>query len=179
MTTIKLLVLFAVMTAAVWSDISLRKIPNRLVVAATLLGFAGSAMAEGIGLAQAAGGFALGFAALLPLYALHAMGAGDVKLMAAVGTFLGVKGVLIAVVATFAAGGLLAIAFGLHAGTLRQALGNIRLFVYQCAMRLAGAEVARDELMPVTHTRLPYSVAIASGVTTYFAAMYYYTGALS
>lgn len=180
MNTIKLLILFAILMAAVWSDVVRRKIPNHLVVAGALIGFAASATAEGIGVAQAAGGLALGFVFLLPLYALRALGAGDVKLMAAAGTFLGIKGVIVAVLAAFLAGGLLSIAFGLHAGTLRPALRNLRFLAYQCAGWLAGGNpLPRASDIPISQTRLPYSVAIACGVTSYFAGLYYYTGTLA
>ncbi len=57
-----------------------------------------------------AGGI-IGLMVFLPLYAKAAMGAGDIKLMAIVGTFLGVKGVLISALLTALAGGVLALWF--------------------------------------------------------------------
>lgn len=178
MNTLRLIVLFVILMTAMWSDVRLRKIPNRLVVVTALLGFAFSAMADGIGVAQAAGGLALGFVFLIPLHALRAMGAGDVKLMAALGTFLGVNGTVVAVLATFLAGGLLSIAYALHTGTLRQTGQNLRFLVWHCAVRLAGGTVPRMEEFPVSGARLPYSIAIACGVASWFAGRYYYTGAL-
>ena len=53
-------------------------------------------------------GLALGLLLLLPLYLLGACGAGDVKLMAMTGAFLGPQDALGAILMTFLAGGLLA-----------------------------------------------------------------------
>lgn len=60
----------------------------------------------------------VGLLVFMPLYVVSAMGAGDIKLMAVVGTFLGVKGVLLSALFTALAGGLLALGFALaRAGT--------------------------------------------------------------
>jgi prepilin peptidase CpaA len=83
-----LVALLATATAIDWRTY---RIPNWLSVGGMALGLLGNAAAEGItsGLLPALAGLALGIAVLLPLYALRLMGAGDVKLMAAVGAVIG------------------------------------------------------------------------------------------
>ncbi|TAK40422.1 MAG: prepilin peptidase [Betaproteobacteria bacterium] len=173
---IKTILLFVVLAVAVWTDFRSGRVPNRLTVAATLAGLALSMAPGGIGLGEAAGGFAIGFAALLPLCALRAMGAGDVKLMAAAGTLLGMQATFVAAFYTLALGGLLALAFAWRAGALARLLANLRLFAYASAMRVASNSVPRVEDMPLTQLRGPYALAIAGGVLLQVVTRYF-TGA--
>src|ERR1700689_1112140 len=71
-------------------DIRYRRIPNWLVLAGIIFGFAWNVYSSGwSGLGHAAAGLGLGFALYFPLYLLRARGAGDVKLLAAVGAITG------------------------------------------------------------------------------------------
>ena len=79
-------------------DIRTRRIPNWLVLPAIPLAFALNAFlfaqpeyhsSAWTGLAHAAKGFGLAALIYMPLYMLHGRGAGDVKLMAAVGALVG------------------------------------------------------------------------------------------
>ncbi len=164
MNRLDFMVLMAFLIAAAWMDIRSNRIPNTLVVAAALVGVAFSLTPTGIGSRDMAMGLVTGFALLLPCYALGIMGAGDVKLLAMAGTFLGVKATLLAGVATFAAGGILAIGYGLKSGVLVQALRNVWAFARSAAMHLASGNAPRIGDMPVTRVRLPYAVAVAVGV---------------
>src|SRR5512146_2921662 len=94
-----LTVMASLLLAAVRKDVRHHRIPNSLVFSGAALGillnvlmpegagFAAGYIPGGGGLLYAVGGFAIGMAALLPMYLLRAMGAGDVKLMAMVGAF--------------------------------------------------------------------------------------------
>ena len=94
------------------------------------------------------GGAAAGLLILLPVYAIGGVGAGDVKLLAAAGSFLGPAGTLIAAVATLGAGGVLALA----------ALGWREMRALPlAARRLSQPAPARAEI------QLPYSLAIFAG----------------
>jgi len=84
--------------AIAWSDWQLRRIPNSLVAAGftvALLGlvFQGQTL-FGIGPSQSLFGAAIGLLVFLPLYMLKIMGAGDVKLFAAIGALCGPWGLL-------------------------------------------------------------------------------------
>jgi len=102
--------LLAGLVAATVIDIRTRRIPNLLTaaMAATGIGMAATG-ASGVSLAAAALGIVVGFALMLPGHALGATGAGDVKLMAAVGAIVGPVIALKAFLFTGVAGGVLAI----------------------------------------------------------------------
>ena len=75
---------------ALATDLRSRKIPNALTVPALILALVFHGWFEGWpGLKSAAAGFALGFGTLLVLWLVGGGGAGDVKLMGALGTWLG------------------------------------------------------------------------------------------
>ena len=87
---VEAILLTLVLGAAVY-DVRYRRIPNWLTVGGVLIGLAmNTFLYQGwTGLRLSLAGFGLGFGAYLLLYVLHAMGAGDVKLMAAVGAMVG------------------------------------------------------------------------------------------
>jgi prepilin peptidase CpaA len=91
-------------------DIRTRRIPNVLTAAMTGLGigFAASGI-SGISLGASVLGFVVGLALMMPGHALGATGAGDVKLMAAIGSILGPAVVVTAFLFTAVAGGVLAV----------------------------------------------------------------------
>ena len=81
--------------AAMISDVRRRRIPNGLVLSLLVVGTCGTLLAGGWGgFGRGLLGVLLGFFLLLPLYALGAMGTGDVKLLAVMGMWLGVRGTL-------------------------------------------------------------------------------------
>ena len=93
-------------------DLAQRRIPNRLLALALLaalpLHLASGAPASVLTMGLA--GLGVGLLMFLPLYLLGGMAAGDVKLMATVGAFVGPALVFQASLATYCAGGLLALA---------------------------------------------------------------------
>ena len=96
--------------AAAASDLRRRRIPNGLVLPSILLGFAAQSILSGLPGVRAAGlGFALGFLLYFPLWLLHARGAGDVKLLAAAGTYLGPGNTLVLFLLAAILGGILAL----------------------------------------------------------------------
>ena len=131
-------------------------------------GFA-SQLPGGLGFLSAIGGLAIGLVVMLPMYLLRAMGAGDVKLMAMVGAFLGPEDVLGAILATFVAGGVLSLAYAWKIGVLRRTLQNIRFILYSGAVKIAGGSVPTLEDAPETAGKFPYAVAIAVGTLGYLA----------
>jgi prepilin peptidase CpaA len=103
--------LLIVLALAVLRDMKAHRIPNMLTATAVLAGLSLGAAANGFsGLLFSLAGVAAGIATLLPFYLLRGMGAGDVKLMGAVGSFVGAKAVLVAACATLALGVLIGVA---------------------------------------------------------------------
>lgn len=105
------LVLALVWSAAGW-DLSQRKIPNILIVVGIIVGTAVQVQLMGSeGFVDALGGLGVGLAILMPGYLMGTTGAGDVKLMAAIGTFLGPYNIFLAGLASIAMGGAIALGF--------------------------------------------------------------------
>lgn len=148
---------------AVICDLRVRRIPNWLTGGAALAGLGFSALPGGIGVTESLGGLAVGGLMLLPLYALRAMGAGDVKLMAAAGTVLGTAGAFAATIYACAMGGLLSLLYAARAGVARRMFENLRLFAFVSAVRIAGKDAPCLQDLPLTHVRAPYVLAIAGG----------------
>lgn len=162
------------LSTAVWHDVRTRRIPNRLVFLGTLIGVALNTLLPAgagffaeplgaLGFLASLGGAGIGLAALLPMYALGAMGAGDVKLMAMVGAFLGPEQILGAALLSLLAGGVLALAVALWTRTLARVLHNTYILLFHALVRaFAGTGVRIDK--PVTPTsKLAYAIAIMSG----------------
>jgi prepilin peptidase CpaA len=171
---LSLLALFALVLTAVVCDLRSRRIPNALVASGIALGFLFQAVAPhasgglfgqpagALGFVPALLGGLLGLGLFLPLYALRAMGAGDVKLLAMVGVWLGAPAVAYAALWTLLAGGALALGWALVTGVLRRVLGNLREIAVSSLVRIqTGGAAAPAPLTPTG--RLPYAVAIACG----------------
>jgi len=170
---------------AVASDVRSRRIPNQLVVLGLLAGFTLQATVTpgaglfsepfgALGLLKAAAGMALGLLLLLPMYALGAMGAGDVKLMAMLGAFLGPLDIVGAGLSSVLAGGVLALLVALCQGSLRKVTGNVKLMVLGSVLRGMSGGSARIDAPLAATGQLPYAVAIASGTVSYLLLTRYF-----
>jgi prepilin peptidase CpaA len=137
-------------TLAALADVRSRRIPNWLTGCALLAGIAVNAWSRGPGgLVFALLGVLLGGGILLPFYAHRAIGAGDVKLAAALGALVGPHGVLTALLYAAVVGGVISAV--MLARQRRFSTSVFDLVRRPTRMRLSGA-------------RAPYGVAIASGV---------------
>lgn len=166
-------VLIALLVAAAVIDYRSYRIPNWLTVGGMVFGLLYNAVVPAPvqpGILWALGGLGLGLVMLLPLYALRIMGAGDVKLMAMVGAFLGVSGTLSAVLFTFIAGGIAALAFALWHRAFGRMAGNVRELV-QWAAIAAVAGLRPSAAAPAASVgKLPYGISICVGTIASLAA---------
>jgi prepilin peptidase CpaA len=132
------------------SDVWSRRIPNWVTFGTLALGLLLNTWLHGVeGAAVALAGAALGLCLLLPFYAMGVMGAGDVKLLAALGAVLGPQSLISVAVYGALVGGAVSIVILLLRGHLFVALSDI--LVRHRPPTLSGATA-------------PYGVAIASGV---------------
>ena len=144
-------------------DVRTRRIPNVLTLSAAglALGFhlvTGGPSAAGWSLA----GWIVGVLLFLPMFALRGMGGGDVKLLAAVGAWLGPTQVALAALATSVAGGVIAIIVALGYGYLREALSNLYLLLMH--WRVVGVRPLEQVTLRGTKgPRLAYAIPIAIG----------------
>jgi prepilin peptidase CpaA len=162
------------LSIACWRDVQSRRIPNTLVVVGLALGLffqvavpSGSSLfhptqAGSLGLTAALLGAAVGLGLLMPLYVLRAMGAGDVKLMAMVGAWLGASGVAWATLFTMLAGGVLSIAVMLATRSSLQVFSNLHAMVAPTIVNPSRNSPTAASKRKTTG-RLPYAVAIAAG----------------
>ena len=108
------------------TDIRTRRIPNVLTFGAALLALVFHGATSGLpGLTHAALGWVAGVAVFMPFFLLRGMGGGDVKLLAALGAWLGARDAFWLAVYASLAGGVMAVLFSLTHGYLLTALRNI------------------------------------------------------
>lgn len=158
-----------VLAVACITDLRSRRIPNVLTVSAAA-GFIAyhCGMGGWDGLLFSLAGLGTGLGVMLVPYALGVMGAGDVKLMAAVGAALGTMGVLWAFLLASLAGGVYAVGVLVvlvaRKGGLGNTLANLRFAVLELV------STRRVSLPREPGGRLPrlcYGLAIAAGSAAY------------
>lgn len=161
-----------VVTAAIY-DLRFRRIPNWLVLAGLVLGFGlNSFLFELGGLATAAKGFGIALLIYFPLYLLRAMGAGDAKLMAAVGAIVGGWGNWIVLfVATAVIGGLLGLVVLLFAGRIQKTFWNMGWILNEILHFRAPYHSSQElDVRSSKGMRMPHGVAIALGSIAFLVA---------
>ncbi|HEV2619345.1 MAG TPA: A24 family peptidase [Acidobacteriaceae bacterium] len=144
-------------------DVKSRRIPNYITFPSIL---AGLAMHLALGgwrqlLSSLAAGLICGLA-LLAFYIAGGMGAGDVKLMTAVGCIAGLPYVAYLLILTAICGGAMAILLALFRGSLRQTIWNVGSIAAHHAQQGFEAHPELNLSNPNT-LRLPYALAIAGG----------------
>jgi len=153
---------FAVLVIAVYHDLRFRRIPNWLTFPAMIAGIVYHTYAGGMSLLLwSLFGMLLGFAVFFGFYIIGGMGAGDVKLMAAIGSLLGPRDVLYAAAYTAIAGGVYALILIVAKKENRKAFARYGLMGKTLVMTGHFAPIPRDESMKTTP--LCYGVAIAIG----------------
>jgi prepilin peptidase CpaA len=164
MPSTEVLVALIVCAAACVTDVRSRRIPNALTfgAAATALLFHTVVGGPEAGLRSAAG-WLVGCALFLPFFLLRGMGGGDVKLLAALGAWLGPSSALPLAVYTSIAGGVLGLGVAATRGYLTQTVRNLRTLL--TFWWLAGprplASVSLDA--QATTPRLAYAIPISIG----------------
>jgi len=159
--------LVAVVGAAL--DLQQRRIPNWLTYPGIVLGFVLRGTLLGWrGLATALAGCLLAGGVMFLFFMVRAMGAGDVKIMAAIGAFVGPQHTGNVLLATAIFGGILAIAYALYRRRMISTLKNVGsvLRFHAWAGVQAHPELNLDNPSAL---RMPYGLAIALGTLYAFA----------
>ena len=148
----------AILLAAAAGDLRTRRIPNRLVLLLAVLGVIYSVAAGPVieGFTRAGGGLLTGLGIWLPFYALGWLGAGDVKLFAAAGTWLGPMGALEGAVMGALAGAVLALGWMVKERGMR---GTVEVI----GMSAETPSLLTPSGKNSSRSTLPYGIAIAFG----------------
>ena len=154
----------AVASVACITDIRSRRVPNVLTFGAAASALLFHAFApEGNGLLSAAGGWLVGAAIPFLPFVLGGLGAGDVKLLAALGAWLGPMNAVWIALYTGVAGGVMAVVVAVSHGYLRTALQNVWFLLQH--WRVAGLRSLYEvSLEGSAGPRLAYAIPIFAGL---------------
>jgi len=160
----KLVILAIILLIAVVSDIRFHKIFNWLTFPAMVVAVSYHSYMSGLhGLLFSVVGIFVGIGLLILFYFKGGMGAGDVKLMGAVGGMIGAKGVFVAFLCTALAGGIFAIVLLTLHGHLKETAKRygtiLKVLIFTWSLIYLPPE--KEEKMPL----MPYGVSIAIGTS--------------
>ena len=162
------IILTVLLLIACWQDFHDYRIKNNLIVIGTVFGIVlNTFLFAETGFLDSLIGLGFGLLLLLPFYLLRIMGAGDVKLLAMIGAFVGQNDILWVFLYTLVAGGLLALVFSLWHGKQRRMIENV---VLTCLPVLSASrfEWLKGNSSFSTEAsqsagKLPYAIAITAG----------------
>jgi prepilin peptidase CpaA len=174
---VNILLTALILTAAVY-DLRFRRIPNWLTVSGVVGGIALNAFLyqgwEGISLSL--GGLAVAFASYFLLYLIRAMGAGDVKLMAAIGAMVGLREWFGILLFTAVVGGIAGLALVTARGRLRKTFWNLGFILGE--MRSGRPAYLGNEELDVRNPKsvgLPHGAVIAMGTIAFLSMGAHFT----
>jgi len=147
--------------AIIYKDVRYRRIPNKLVLVTLVAGISLNLLFRGWpGVASSLEGMAVAFVMMFMLHLLGTMGAGDVKLFAAVGSIVGISSILQTLLIVALMGGLLAIGKMIYARRVVRTMLGVVQFFYGL---LPGQTIPRIEVPPDGSNTLPYAIPICLG----------------
>jgi prepilin peptidase CpaA len=144
-------------------DLRTRRIPNLLTFGGAALALAYSTWVGGVsGLFTSAGGWLVGAGLFLPMFVLGGMGAGDVKLAACIGAWLGPMPAVFVALYSAIAGGVMGVVVALATGYFKQAIGNVWLLLAH--WRVVGVRPLPELTLEGSRgPRLPFALPIVTG----------------
>ncbi len=160
----------AILILAAWIDGRQLRVPNWITFPMVFAGLIYSTAIGGwSGLGDSTVGMLVGLACLLPLYAVGGMGAGDVKLMAGIGAWLGAAVTWHAFCVSVVIGALMAIVMAVVDGRFKQHYANFTMIFLEWTnirdpRKLSAIAAERKPTM----TLLPYGIPICIGSIGYF-----------
>lgn len=159
-----------VVAIATYTDLRSRRIPNWLVLPFLLVGFGVSGFFYGgHGLLHSLGGIALGGFLFGVLALLGGMGMGDMKLCAAIGAWLWSQQLILALVLTGIAGGIMALIWAALGGFLGELFRGTGTLLFRFGKRRQKGDQEFTLSNPQAR-KMPYAPAIAIGTLVAFFA---------
>lgn len=160
----------AVLAIATFTDLRSRRIPNWLVLPFLIAGLVVSGWLYGwSGLGHSAGGMALGGLLFGILALMGGMGMGDVKLCAAIGAWLWPQQLILALVLTGVAGGIMALCWAAAGGFLGELFRGTGSLIFSVGKRGIKPDPELNLSNPLAR-KMPYAPAIAIGTLVAFFA---------
>ncbi len=160
----------AILILAAWIDGRELKVPNWITFPMILSGLVYSTCVGGLGgLGAGLLGMCVGLLTLLPLYAVGGMGAGDVKLMAGIGAWLGWEITFAAFCVSTVVGALMAVVMVLWKRSMKHHYENFLLILSEWMVIKNPYELSRIAAKrKPTMMLLPYGIPICIGTIGYF-----------
>ena len=168
------LLIILIATSGFW-DLKERRIPNTITFTGIMLGILINLMAEGgAGLMRAILGLFAGLAIFFLPFVMGGMGAGDVKLMGAIGALMGWEFSLMTALYSAIVGGVMVLVHLLYTGKLRETLKKMLYSLIVLLLQFA-SRLGYNETVYKVHEKfskngndhkkvyIPYGVAIAGG----------------
>lgn len=158
-------VIVPAMVAACWSDLRRHRVPNWLNLSLAATGLMAQALFAGWpGLQNGLYGLLAGFSLLFVLWMMRAMGAGDVKFMAALGAWIGPEQTFYAVLAGGLIGGVIAAGMILYRRHWFQTWANLGVLLTKVgSVQTAFSEFGSAQSLGRTTGVLPYAVPLSVG----------------
>ncbi len=157
---IKLSIISLVFLISLYFDLRYQRIPNLLCAVTLITGFTAQIYFSGwSGLLSAFIGAGLAFLILFPAFCFKFFGAGDVKLMVAIGSFLDVKLLLWSLIYSLVAGSITSICLALYKLGW-QAVKEVLLHYFRC---LYLRQFIRPDNQGFLEMKIPYAPAFAIG----------------
>jgi prepilin peptidase CpaA len=164
----------AVVLTGGWTDLRSRRIPNWLNLSGLILGLGlNTFFLQGEGLRLAASGLGLALLIYLPLYLIRAMGAGDVKFMAAIGALIGPQNWLNVFLTTAILGGIASLCLIVARNRLHVTLSNLTIIAGE--LLKGRMPFHKDASLDVHDKRalgLPHGTIIAISACIFLAFLY-------
>lgn len=155
------LILIPLAVVIIYHDVRYRRIPNPFVLATLISGLSINLAMGGVnGALDSIGGCLLAFILMFVLHVFGAMGAGDVKLFAAIGSIIGAKLVLPTFVVVVLMGGLLAMVTVLRSGVFRTTMHRVLQILVGL---LPGWPMPKFSVPADRRLTIPYGAAITIG----------------
>lgn len=168
MSTLFYIPVLALVAIAAATDVRQRRIRNWLTLSLAIAGLLASLIRPDLTFGQSAAGLGIGLVVPFALFALGMLGAGDAKLLAAIGAWVGPVGIVAVMLLAGVIGGLMAVGVSAWQGQLRPVLRNsaiigLNLVATRRTHWISATDSARAEAAEKKAT-LPYAVAIFLGL---------------
>ncbi|MHC1723792.1 MAG: prepilin peptidase [Aminipila sp.] len=147
--------------ACTYSDLKTRIIPNKITVTLALMGLLTRAiLLKNQGLVEGIEGLLIAFVLLIVPYIIGGLGAGDIKMLMAVGAIGGVSFILFAIIWTALVGGIMSVFILIRGKRIKIGLKNIKNYLLNTLLIQNLVIIEQPEQAP---NYFPYGVAICLG----------------